>query len=74
MNEFEQAILKQVANSDVKIGEVTEKNVTKNTIGAIIFEETENERKIRIGEMTPFGTVDTLENIERYSIFCIIRR
>ncbi|XP_050540454.1 DNA excision repair protein ERCC-6-like [Daktulosphaira vitifoliae] len=58
VNEFEHSILKQVANNDVKNIEITE----KNTIGALVLKETENERKIRIGEMTPFGTVDTPEN------------
>jgi len=37
------------------------------TLGGLGFEETENERKIRMGEMTPFGSTDVShKNTKRY--------
>lgn len=37
------------------------------TLGVLGIEETENERKIRTGEMTPFGSTDVSnKNSKRY--------
>lgn len=59
VNHFEQEVLQQVTN------EVLDNKTACNTgevpaitLGVLGIEETENERKIRTGEMTPFGSTD----------------
>lgn len=67
VNRFEQEVLEQVTNE--VLGNKTVSNIRKvpMTLGVLGFEETENERKIRTGEMTPFGsTDDSHKNLKRY--------
>jgi len=70
VNHFEQEVLQQVTN------EVLDNKTIYNTVeiptmtlGVLGIEETENERKIRTGEMTPFGSTDVSQkNFKRYTI------
>lgn len=58
VNHFEQEVLQQVTFEvlDNKTLDSTDEVPVK--LGVLGIEETENERKIRIGEMTPFGSTD----------------
>lgn len=68
MNHFEQEVLQQVTN-DV----LDDKTVFNSgefpamTLGVLGIEETEYERKIRTGEMTPFGSTDVSQKKSRSS-------
>ncbi|XP_050419856.1 DNA excision repair protein ERCC-6-like [Adelges cooleyi] len=68
VNDFEQGVLQQVADCDVLDSRTIENNYDgTKTLGGLGIEETENERKIRLGEMTPFGTVDSLHESAKSS-------
>jgi len=75
VNHFEQKVLQQVTN------EVLDNKTVYNTgegpamtLGVLGIEETENERKIRTGEMTPFGSTDVSQkNSKRYIIVVVCR-
>lgn len=69
VNHFEQKVLQQVTNNDVLLDNKTVSDTCEvpMKLGNLGIEETENERKIRTGEMTPFGSTDVLQNkIKRY--------
>jgi len=56
VNHFEQEVLHQVTFDFLESNSVISSNEVPGKLGV---EETENERKIRTGEMTPFGSVDS---------------
>lgn len=59
VNHFEQEILQQVTNERLDNNKtVSNTSEVPMTLGILRLEETENERKIRTGEMTPFGSTD----------------
>lgn len=62
VNHFEQELLQQVTNDvldNKTVNNTCEGPMTLNILG---IEESENERKIRTGEMTPFGSTDISQN------------
>lgn len=63
VNDFEQKVLQQVT-IDVLSDNKTVSNTSEvpMKLGVLEIEETENERKIRTGEMTPFGSTDISQN------------
>lgn len=66
MKLFEHEILQQV-NNDVLDRETVVDTCEVPTLGVLGIKETENERKIRTGEMTPFGSTEVSQNkIKRY--------
>jgi len=71
VNHFEQEVLQQVTN-EVLDNKTIYNTVEVPTLGVLGIEETENERKIRTGEMTPFGSTDVSQkNSKRYTIVVI---
>lgn len=59
VNHFEQEVLQQVTNDVLDSKTVSNTGeVPAMTLGVLGIEETEYERKIRTGEMTPFGSTD----------------
>lgn len=59
VNHFEQEVLHQVTFDFLESNSVISSNEVPGTLGVTGVEETENERKIRTGEMTPFGSIDS---------------
>lgn len=70
VNHFEQEVLQQVTNDVLDCKTVfNTSEVSTMTLGALGIEETEYERKIRTGEMTPFGSTDVSQKkSKRYNI------
>lgn len=58
VNHFELEVLHQVTFDFLETNSVNSSNEAPGTLGVTGVEETENERKIRTGEMTPFGSTD----------------
>lgn len=70
VNHFEQELLQQVTNEVLDCKTVNDTCEVQMTLGGLEVEETENERKIRTGEMTPFGSTDVSQkNTKRYIIY-----
>lgn len=68
VNHFEQEVLQQVTNEVLDNKAINNTSEVPMTLGVLETEETENERKIRIGEMTPFGSTDVSQkNTKRYT-------
>lgn len=67
MNNFEHEVLQQV-NNDVLDNKMV--NTSETPITLILgMNETENEHKIKTGEMTPFGSIDiSNEKSKRYFV------
>lgn len=59
VNHFEQEVLQQV-NLEVLDSQTITTNSSEGP-STLDVKETETERKIRIGEMTPFGSTDVLQ-------------
>lgn len=70
VNHFEQEVLQQVTHDVLDTKTVFNTGeVPTMTLGALGIEETEYERKIRTGEMTPFGSTDVSQKkSKRYNI------
>ncbi|XP_026820566.1 DNA excision repair protein ERCC-6-like [Rhopalosiphum maidis] len=66
VNHFEQEVLQQVTN-EVLDNKTIYNTVEVPTLGVLGIEETENERKIRTGEMTPFGSTDVSQKNSKSS-------
>lgn len=67
VNHFEQELLQQVTSEVLDSKTVNDTRDIPMTLGVLEIGETENERKIRTGEMTPFGSTDISEkNTKRY--------
>lgn len=58
---FEHKILQQV-NNDALDRETVVDTCEVPILGVLGIKETENERKIRTGEMTPFGSTEVSQN------------
>lgn len=66
VNHFEQELLQQVAHEVLDGKSINDTCEVPTTLGILNIEETENERKIRTGEMTPFGSTDVSQKTKRY--------
>lgn len=66
VNHFEQELLQQVAHEVLDSKSINDTCEVPTTLGILNIEETENERKIRTGEMTPFGSTDVSQKTKRY--------
>lgn len=60
VNNFEQKVLQQVTN-EVNSKSINITHEAPMTFGNLEIRETENDRKIRTGEMTPFGSTDVFQ-------------
>lgn len=68
VNHFEQEVLQQVTSEVLDNKTINNTCEVPMTLGMLGTEETENERKIRTGEMTPFGSTDVFsKNTKRYN-------
>lgn len=71
MKYFEHEVIQQV-NNDV-LDSKTVDTCEGQTLGVLGIEETENERKIRTGEMTPFGSTEVSQNkTKRYVLLSLM--
>lgn len=66
VNHFEQELLQQVTHEVLDSRTINDAHEVPMTLGVLKIEETENERKIRTGEMTPFGSTDVSQKTKRY--------
>jgi len=61
VNHFEQEVLQQVTHKVMDYSIDNNSSEVPMTLGVLGIEETENECKVRTGEMTPFGATDVLQ-------------
>lgn len=72
VNHFEQEVLQQVTNDVLDNKTVNNTSEVSITLGVLGIEETEKERKIRTGEMTPFGSTDISQNKTKRYLLIIV--
>lgn len=74
VNHFEQEVLQQVKNDVLDNKTVVNTGeVPMMTLGVLEIEETEYERKIRTGEMTPFGSTDVSQKKSKRYIIVVMQ-
>lgn len=66
---FEQEVIQQVNNEVLDCHSINNTCEVPMTLGVLGIEETENERKIRTGEMTPFGSTDVSKKKSKRYIY-----